>query len=338
MSAATAAPTASVVPSSSTTPPVHLAWLISRRADFWLATGGASIALLVVALVLLTRGNRALDTMDFLFAELHLGATYDAIVRRKLHRRMPYEILLVPAYIVALTFALTLTDQHLYLHTAFLYLAVWHRGRQNYGVARYYQRKAGGAVSPTHDRLFHAAIYLPMIAAVLFYTSAYPDAYEGEHYQPLILPFESIRPWIDRWAGLLALGSVIGYGWYTHRRNVHPAERWTVLAHAVAFGTAYFLGAWRASFIIVIAIHHEIQYLFFAYAIAHKQSLPGARTGWRKAAAFAVFPLAALVLGFGIDHCPIPWLLPTGEALLLCHYWWDGVIWKGEAMRPVSSS
>src|SRR4030095_17129749 len=59
--------------------------------------------------------------------------------------------------------------------------------------------------------------------------------------------------------------------------TLHPGERWAVLAHAVAFGSAYVLGATNASFLLVLAVHHEVQYLYFTYAIArwpmsaHKQ-------------------------------------------------------------------
>ena len=70
----------------------------------------------------------------------------------------------------------------------------------------------------------------------------------------------------DRGALNLAFGT--GHG------HVHPAERWVVLAHALAFGSAYLLGASNASFILVLAVHHEVQYLYFAYAMArHSEKL-----------------------------------------------------------------
>ena len=43
-----------------------------------------------------------------------------------------------------------------------------------------------------------------------------------------------------------------------------------VLAHAVAFGSAYVLGASNASFLLVLAVHHEVQYLYFTYAMARR--------------------------------------------------------------------
>jgi hypothetical protein len=53
---------------------------------------------------------------------------------------------------------------------------------------------------------------------------------------------------------------------------VHPAEWWVVLAHAVAFGSGYVLGASNASFLLVLAVHHEVQYLYFTYAMARQST------------------------------------------------------------------
>ena len=63
-----------------------------------------------------------------------------------------------------------------------MYAAVWHRGRQSLGVARFYQHGIGGPVSQTHKVLFRGAIYLPMLAAVLAYLQLAPEKYEGEPY------------------------------------------------------------------------------------------------------------------------------------------------------------
>jgi hypothetical protein len=50
----------------------------------------------------------------------------------------------------------------------------------------------------------------------------------------------------------------------THGPLIHPGECWVLLAHAVAFGSGYVLGAANASFMLVLAVHHEVQYLYFA--------------------------------------------------------------------------
>src|SRR5262249_59296591 len=84
-------------------------WLVSERADFWVVSAGGASLLIVMALVLLWHGDRELDAADLLLSELHLGATYDAIVRRQLWRRMPLDILAVPIGIVIGTYGLILS-------------------------------------------------------------------------------------------------------------------------------------------------------------------------------------------------------------------------------------
>ena len=50
--------------------------------------------------------------------------------------------------------------------------------------------------------------------------------------------------------------------------RVHPAERWLVVTNAAAFGSAYVVGAWTPSFLLVLVLHHEVQYLAFTWAMA----------------------------------------------------------------------
>ena len=125
----------------------RLPWLFSRRADFWLACGGASVALLAAVLVILWHGDRELDGLDFVLSEFHLGATYDAIIRRRLWRHRRGDVLMIPLLILALTCALSMSGQTILLTSIAMYAAVWHRGRQSLGVARFYQRGVGGPVS-----------------------------------------------------------------------------------------------------------------------------------------------------------------------------------------------
>ena len=129
-----------------------------------------------------------------------------------------------------------------------------------------------------------------MAASVAYYTSTAPD-HEGELFHGL----ELTAPVLGA-LGALALGSVLAYlastsahAWAAPPDRageiVHPAERWLVLANAVAFGSAYVAGAWSAGFILVLVLHHEVQYLYFTYAMARRArrgSAPGAR---RRAAA-----------------------------------------------------
>jgi hypothetical protein len=337
-------------------------WLFSRRADFWLACGGASVGLLAAILLIFVRGDRELDAVDFVLSEFHLGATYDAVMRRRLWRHRRVDVLLIPLFILALTYALSLGGQTILITSIAMYTAVWHRGRQSLGVARFYQRGMGGPVSRAHDRLFRGAIYLPMLAALLAYTHLAPLEYEGEPYLALGLGAE-----MTSIVGFAATLWVIAYLAWTLRRSrgerpmftpgntliqVHPGERWVVLAHAVAFGSGYVLGASNASFLLVLAVHHEVQYLYFAYAMTRRRHSfhavsrteinpvlnianssspsragPKFRTEKERVASFLVWPVIGFVGAVVGGWSNIQWLAPLGMGGLFCHYWLDGRIW-----------
>jgi hypothetical protein len=326
-------------------------WLISERADFLFASAGASLGLLAALVLILLWGEREIDWLDLVFSELHLGATYEAIIRRRLWRRMPADVLLVPVAILAATYVFMTTSQLVLLTSIAMYAAIWHRGRQSLGIARFYQRQAGGAISRLHNRLFSGAIYLPMAAAILLYGHLAPENYEGEPYYAISLGAD-----VSWGLGLVAVGWVVAYFVWTSRhiqrqhqsglgqaqeiQALHPAERWAVLAHAVAFGSAYVLGATNASFLLVLAVHHEVQYLYFTYAMA-RRSMPSRNRGnfpgnpqseFRFAASFAVWPLIGLAGAMSSGWYQIEWLAPLGVGGLLCHYWLDGRIWTRRSM------
>jgi hypothetical protein len=337
-------------------------WLFSRRADFWLASGGASLGLLASILLIFLHGDRELDALDFVLSEFHLGATYDAIIRRRLWRHRQVDVLVVPLVVLALTYALSMSGQVRLLTSIAMYAAVWHRGRQSLGVARFYQRGMGGPVSRAHDLLFRGAIYLPMLAGMLAYTHLAPLEYEGEPY--LSLTFGAAITLI---VGLAAVGWVTAYlAWMFWRSRcqqlqkiglmVHPGEWWVVLAHAVAFGSGYVLGASNASFLLVLAVHHEVQYLYFTYAMArhsagfHAASKAGIdaamkdlhakasnqygealRTEAGHAASFLVWPVIGFVGAIVGGWFELEWLAPLGMGGLFCHYWLDGRIWTRRA-------
>jgi len=343
-------------------------WLFSRRADFWLACGGASVALLAGVLVILWHGDRELDAVDFVLSEFHLGATYDAVLRRRLWRHRQVDVLLIPVVILALTYALSMGGQTILLTSIAMYTAVWHRGRQSFGVARFYQRQVGEPVSRAHDFLFRGAIYLPMLAATLAYTHLAPADYEGKPY--LALAFGA---GITSIVALAATAWVIAYLAWTLRRNrgerldsanqtdrllIHPGEWWVVLAHAVAFGSGYVLGASNASFLLVLAVHHEVQYLYFTYAMARRtgnfQAVrktaidPATKDFYSKALdnaggvlsqelKFAASFLTWPVIGFGGavvgGWLGLAWLAPLGVGGLFCHYWLDGRIWTRRSFQ-----
>jgi hypothetical protein len=340
-----------------------LLWLFSRRADFWLACGGASLALLASIVVIIMHGDRELDAVDFVLSEFHLGATYDAVLRRRLWRHRRVDVLIVPLVILALTYALSMASETILLTSIAMYAAVWHRGRQSLGVARFDQRGMGGPVSRVHEVLFRGAIYLPMLAGMLAYTHLAPLEYEGEPYIALAFGAE-----LTSTAGFAATLWVIVYLVWTLLRTrgerlmsaphdvgsqVHPGERWVVLVHAVAFGSSYALGASNASFLLVLAVHHEVQYLYFTYAMARRSmtrtgidpalnnsdsraSITAGRkfrTEIEQAVSFAVWPVIGFVGAMAGSWLKLEWLAPLGLGGLFCHYWLDGRIWTRQSFQ-----
>jgi hypothetical protein len=328
-------------------------WLFSRRGDFWLACGGASTAVLAAIALIFLHGDREIDAIDFVLSEFHLGATYDAVVRRRLWRRMPADVLAAPLLIVAVTYGLAAAGHQILLTSIAMYAAVWHRGRQSFGVARYYQRQAGGPVSRTHDLLFQGAIYLPMLAAALAFTHASPAKYEGDAYLALDLGGQTTAL-----AAAVAALAVAGYLasalWHSRGgrlcahgeplRWMHPGEWWVVVAHAIAFGSSYALGATNASFLLVLAVHHEIQYLYFAYAMARRAAGSNAASAcaatplWRREAcalaSFLVWPVIGFSGAIAGSALQLSWLAPLAVGGLYSHYWLDGRIWTRRAIQP----
>src|SRR4029450_2573738 len=161
---------------------------------------------LAAVLLIFFHGHRELDALDLVLSEFHLGATYDAILRRRLWHHRRVDVLLIPLVILALTYALSMGGQTIFLTSIAMYAAVWHRGRQSLGVARFYQRGMGGPVSRTHEVLFRGAIYLPMLAAMLAYTHLAPTEYDGEFYLALGVGAEMTAV-----VSLAAVFSVIAY-------------------------------------------------------------------------------------------------------------------------------
>jgi hypothetical protein len=108
------------------------------------------------------------------------------------------------------------------------------------------------------------------------------------------------------------------------------------VAHGAGFGSAYVLGAWTASFVLVLAIHHEVQYLYFTYALARRAD-PAAGHGWireaRRLARFAIWPAIGLASWALCVWSELPLLEPFLTAGLLAHYWLDGRIWTARARR-----
>jgi hypothetical protein len=188
-------------------------------------------------------------------------------------------------------------------------------------------------VSSLHGRLLSLAFYLPILAGVAYYTST-AESHEGEPFHGL-----SLGPEVLWGLGCLAAASVVLYLLCTLGRTgtvVHPGERWLVVANALGFACAYVLGAWTASFILVLVIHHEVQYLHFTYAVARQADpsrMPGAVAEVRRLARFARWPAIGLASYAACKVSGLGVLEPFLTAGLLGHYWLDGRIWTARARR-----
>src|SRR6266498_3434604 len=207
-----------------------------------------------------------------------------------------------------------------------------------------------------------------MLASLLAYTYLAPTEYDGEPYIAL-----SIGAEMTSTVGIAAALWVIAYLAWTLRHNsgvrlidtrqhvrreIHPGEWWVVLAHAVAFGSGYVLGASNVSFLLVLAVHHEVQYLYFAYAMARRSgnSLAVKKTDmdvatkdlYSKAASdaggaprsevkfvarFLLWPVIGFTGAIVGSWLTFAWLAPLGIGGLFCHYWLDGRIWTRQSLQ-----
>ena len=131
-----------------------------------------------------------------------------------------------------------------------------------------------------------------------------------------------------------------------------------MLANAFAFGSAYVVGARSVSFILVLVVHHEIQYLYFTYAMArrlspfHDVTETGthlvmknvrSKTSYdavqiplpelKFAASFLIWPIVGFVGAIVGGWLELAWLAPFGVGGLFCHYWLDGRIWTRKSLN-----
>jgi hypothetical protein len=192
-----------------------------------------------------------------------------------------------------------------------------------------------------------------MLTGMLAYTHMAPTEYDGEPYFALSLGAEitsligiATALWVIAyltWIFWQIRGDRLDAANQTAGVSVHLGEWWVVLAHAVAFGSGYVLGAWNVSFLLVLAVHHEVQYLYFTYAMARHAAGSHAvskavidvanhdgralRTEAGHAASFLLWPVIGFAAAIAGGWSQLEWLAPLGMGGLFCHYWLDGRIW-----------
>jgi hypothetical protein len=204
-----------------------------------------------------------------------------------------------------------------------------------------------------------------MLAALLAYTHLSPLEYEGEAYFALdpgaeltsIVAMAALAWLVVYFAAALGSNRSARSGAEPAGAvGVHPGEWWVVLAHAIAFGSGYVFGAANASFLLVLAVHHELQYLYFVYAMSRRAAIrhetirsetepamssyssPACkrerhfRSELAHAAGFLAWPVIGFSGAVAGGWLALEWLAPLGVGGLFCHYWLDSRIWTRRAL------
>ena len=267
----------------------------------------------------------------------------------------PADVLVVPLAILAATYVLAASSQSVLLTSIAMYAAIWHRGRQSLGIARFYQRQAGGPISPLHSRLFFGAIYLPMVAAIFLYGHLAPENYEGEPYYTIGAGAELAGDWA--YSPSVGLSPILSG--HATDPAASPIEHWARATNSnVASGRTLGCGCTcRGLWQRLRARCHECFVSFGPrrpprgaiplFHLRHGEVANGrASTGEPKngngqseirfAASFALWPLIGLAGAIVAGWYQFEWLAPLGVGGLFCHYWLDGRIWTRRSMcRPM---
>jgi hypothetical protein len=93
--------------------------------------------------------------------------------------------------------------------------------------------------------------------------------------------------------------------------------------------------------VLALAIHHEVQYLYFTYAVARRAEISGDQQPVREVrrlARFALWPTIGLASWAMCKISGLDALDPFLTAGLLGHYWLDGRIWTARARRLTSGA
>jgi hypothetical protein len=105
------------------------------------------------------------------------------------------------------------------------------------------------------------------------------------------------------------------------------------------------------------AVHHEVQYLYFTYAMARQPATcairktdtvlltnelnsgasynapRGTQAEVKFAASFLLWPVIGFVGAVVGGWLELEWLAPLGVGGLFCHYWLDGRIWTRQSFQ-----
>ena len=291
---------------------------------------------------------------DLLLSELHLGATYDAIVRRRLWRRMPVDVLLVPLAIVAATYALLLNG--------------WPRSRHDDdplprrlasrppepGDRALLPAAAGGPASVHHRWLLAMAFYSPMVAArrLLHEHGRRPTrARPSTACRSIPGSCGGSAAWrppasrhISRWT--VGRTAAIGAGPETAPRTpgARRPPRRAMARPGQRGGLRQRLRAGRLDRVVRSRARRPPRGAVSLLHLCHRAARREVRRGHglvpelRRLVRFAVWPVIGLASWAACTFSGVDALLPFLTAGLLGHYWLDGRIWTARARRLAAAT
>lgn len=229
------------------------------------------------------------------------------------------------------------------LATAYLYWQWFHYMRQSYGVARIYQRKAGG-ITPFTDGLEQAVIYAVPIWGILNRSYQNPGTFLGVELK--VIPVSAICVDIAMWVSMAILLVWLGHKCVLSVRGELDGPHTVYqLTHLAIFYTAYILITDINFGWLVINIWHNAQYILFVWMFNNNRFKSGvdlrhkflSTLSQRKNMIwyFLVFVLIAGVVYKSIDlvlgvfaASTLAWAVIVYQTINFHHYIVDGIIWK----------
>lgn len=230
-----------------------------------------------------------------------------------------------------------------YFWVALVYFGIFHYNAQFYGMLRWYE-KINGRFCPASHRFLHALMLLPFIGAhfrqpikVGYYTD----------FPIFFIPHDTLY-----WAGVAAFAATVAawlvFEWRLFRRGRREFNRFcAILGPAVIYGWCFLAADTGAEVLFPVLVAHGIPY-FAIMDISLRRLNPSFFHGALKVTGLLVATALIFSVGekFYEEHwvgnamsdtyvqAPLSWfqIVLTGIFMtpLLCHYIWDGHLWRGK--------
>lgn len=241
-------------------------WLRSRRFDYTLVQGAATIALLSGAVVAafpdLFLWVLAADL--WLLGYHHVIATFTRLAFDKVSfREYRFFIFGLPLIVFATTAALGWSVGIWVISSVYLYWQWFHYTRQSWGISQAYRAKSGGLVDdgPLYSQL---CFYLVPAWGILYRSWQAPDTFLRLELRVIPIP-----EFVVTIVGYAAVASIIVWGYRRFsawRNGILPvAHTWYMLSHFTIFIVGYLVIEDITNGWLVINIWHNAQYILFVW-------------------------------------------------------------------------